>query len=124
MRSPLGGVRTSGLVTAMILAIGACSSPVATTAVNMLAPAGPAMNKDAPVTLQGSSGSVTQVGKVVETETRPDRNVLHLSINSDELHLIPANVTAKVEAPTAVHLILPINPAPQQLQAGVVLEGQ
>ena len=106
-------------------AAGACSTPVATTAVLLLSRVGPVVTPDAPVTLQGSGmGSIIDVGKVVRTETLPDRNVLHLAINSPQLHLIPANVIVKIAAPSAVHLILPPHQTPQQLQGGQVLQAQ
>jgi len=119
-------VRASVVLAAVFAAgAGACSAPTATTAVLLLSRVGPVVTSDAPVTLQGSEmGSVTDVGEVVRTETLPDRNVLHLAINSAQLHLIPANVIAKIAAPSAVHLMLPAHPSPQQLQAGQVLQAQ
>lgn len=128
MRPALAGLATCFAITAIIaLAIGACRSFTATTAVTVLSPqAGLVMNKDAPVTLVGSEvGKAIEVGRVASTEAPPNgQTKLHLAIDSSQLHLIPSNVLAKITPPTAVQLIVPAFPSPQRLQPGQVLDAQ
>jgi phospholipid/cholesterol/gamma-HCH transport system substrate-binding protein len=125
VRSGIRIGRASAVVAAIFVAVGACSTPTATTELLLISRAGPVVTKDARVTLQGSeNGSVTDVGKVVRIEALPDRTVLHLAIDSAQLQLIPANVVAKITAPTAVQLILPPHSSPQELKAGQVLVAQ
>jgi hypothetical protein len=115
-------------IPAMIaLAASACQSRTATTEVTALSPqAHLVMNKDAPVTLLGSeAGKEVGVGRVVSTVAASGgKTVVHLAIDSSQLHLIPANVLTKITAPTAVQLIIPANPAPERLKAGQVLAAQ
>ena len=109
------------------LAASACQSRTTTTEVTVLSPqTGLVMNKDAPVTLLGSeAGKAVGVGRVVSTAAvSGGKTIVHLAIDSSQLHLIPANVLAKITAPTGVQLILPANPAPERLKAGAVLDAQ
>jgi phospholipid/cholesterol/gamma-HCH transport system substrate-binding protein len=128
MRPALAGLATYFAIAPIIaLAVSACSFK-ATTAVTVLSPqAGVVMNKDAPVTLVGSSevGKVIQVGEIVSTEALPNgQTKLHLAIDSSQLRYIPANVLVKITVPTAVQLIVPAHPMPQRLGAGQVLNAQ
>ena len=128
VRSALSALATCFAIPAVItLATSGCHSSVATTEVTVLSPqAHLVMNKDAPVTLLGSeAGKAVTVGRVVSTvEASGGKTGVHLAIDSSQLHLIPANVLAKITPPTAVQLILPANPAPERLQAGRLLDAQ
>jgi phospholipid/cholesterol/gamma-HCH transport system substrate-binding protein len=113
------------------LAVGACRDIrdkfTDTTPVTVVSPqAGLVMNQNAPVTLLGSeAGKAIEVGKVASVEARPNGQTgLRLAIDSSQLHLIPANVLAKITAPTTVQLIVPAMPSPQRLRAGQLIQAQ
>jgi virulence factor Mce-like protein len=95
-------------------------------AVTVRAPrAGLVMNPDAKVTWYGA-----QVGKVASIELLPEgRAALHLAMDPQRLHLIPANVLVDIASTTIfgakqVALVPPPQPVPQRLRAGQMLEAQ
>ena len=70
-------------------------------------------------------GKAIEVGRVASTEAPPSgHTMLNLAIDTSQLHLIPANVLAKITKPTAVQLIVPALPSPQRLKPGAVVEAQ
>ncbi|HEX9834387.1 MAG TPA: MCE family protein, partial [Mycobacterium sp.] len=87
--------------------------------------AGLVMNPDAEVQLLGAP-----VGKVDRIEDGPDGTAaIHLSIDPDQLHVIPANVRAEISATTVfgakyVQLIPPDDPTPESMYVGQVLTAQ
>jgi len=84
--------------------------------------AGLVMNPDAKVELLG-----VQVGKVASIEQRHDgQAALHLAMDPDALRQIPANVAVNITSTTVfgakfVEFVAPVNPAPQALAPGAVL---
>lgn len=85
--------------------------------------AGLMMNPGAKVELLG-----VQVGRVASIEQRPDgQAVLHLAMDRDALHQIPANAAVNITSTTVfgakfVDFVAPTNPAPQSLAPGAVLD--
>ena len=87
--------------------------------------AGLVMNPDAKVQMLGA-----QVGTVASIEELPDgQAAIHLAIDPEQLHLIPANVRAEISATTVfgakyVQLIPPDEPTKESMHAGQVLNAQ
>lgn len=85
--------------------------------------AGLVMNPDARVKMNG-----VQVGSVQSLETLPDgRAILRLAMDPKRLPEIPANVTVRIASTTVfgakfVQLIEPVDPSPQTMHPGQVLD--
>lgn len=127
VRPLVGLVTVVGIVAVVALAAVLFRGGFANSAsVTLLAErAGLVMYPDAKVQMLGS-----QVGKVASIEDLPDgRAAIHLAMDPDQLHLIPANVVADVSASTVfgakyVELIPPESPSAEGMSAGQVLDAQ
>ena len=123
---PVAGLLTVlAILGILALAIGLFrASFTKTVPLTVLSPrAGLVMNPDARVKMRG-----VQVGKVVSIENRPDGSAaLHLAMDPDQMHLIPANVTANIASSTVfgskfVELVSPSAPSANALQPGQVVD--
>jgi phospholipid/cholesterol/gamma-HCH transport system substrate-binding protein len=125
---PLAGVATVMLISAIVVAAailfkGGFADTVPVTVLSQRA--GLVMNPDARVKIRG-----VEVGKVASIEQRVDgQAALHLDINPSKLDRIPANVRVNIASTTVfgakfVELIPPIQPSPQTMYAGQVLDAQ
>lgn len=89
----------------------------------LTARAGLVMNPGAKVELLG-----VQVGHVSSIESLPNgQAALHLAVDPQQLHQIPANITIDIAAPTVfgakqVQLVPPKQPAAERLSPGTVLD--
>jgi phospholipid/cholesterol/gamma-HCH transport system substrate-binding protein len=97
-----------------------------TTSVTVISDrAGLVMNNDAKVKMRG-----VEVGKVRSIEARPDGTAaIHLAMDPNQLHLIPANVAVDIASQTvfgakSVQLEPPPDPSPQRLHEGQVIQSQ
>ncbi len=85
--------------------------------------AGLVMNPEARVKMIG-----VQVGQVSSIEQLPDgRAAIHLAIDPAKLQVIPSNVLVDIGATTifgakSIQLVPPVDPSPQPIRAGQVLE--
>lgn len=121
----------AGLITVLIIGLAIIMVAVSfrgdlnsAAPVTVLSPrAGLVMNPDAKVKLRG-----VQVGAVESLETLPDgRAVLHLAMDPAQLQQIPANVGVDISSTTVfgakyVQLIDPVDPSPQAMVPGQVLD--
>jgi phospholipid/cholesterol/gamma-HCH transport system substrate-binding protein len=125
---PLAGL---GTVVAIAAIVALCvslfrGSFTPTTPVTVISDrAGLVMNPDAKVKMRG-----VEVGKVSSIEARPDGTAaIHLAMDSNQLHLIPSNVSVDIASTTvfgakAVQLEAPPDPSPQRLREGQVIQSQ
>jgi len=82
------------------------------------------METNAKVKMRG-----VEVGRVSQINSEKNAVSLKLQIDPDQIHYIPANVEAQIQATTAfgakfVDLIYPKNPSPARLAAGAVLHSK
>lgn len=120
---PLAGLLTVaaiGLIVALAVQLFRGALFPDTVPVTVLADrAGLVMNPQAKVKMRD-----VEVGRVADVEERSDGTaVIDLAIESDKLHLIPADVTVEIAATTVfgskyVQLIAPPRPSPSPLRAG------
>jgi virulence factor Mce-like protein len=87
--------------------------------------AGLVMNPDAKVKMRG-----VEVGKVSSIESKPDGTAaIHLEMDPSQLHLIPSNVNVNIASSTVfgakfVQFEEPVDPSPQKLHQGQVIQSQ